>query len=123
MRISGISTQSRKDKKRLGLRSIGTSLFGARVALAFVLTLAVFLFGATPLQADEIGLRPVGSSLQIIAPPPTPTIRLYYDLEAVVAQGKTVYRSHCAACHGIHLEGQPNWHLRDAQGYLPVRIG
>jgi len=120
MRISGISTQSREDKKRLGLRSIGTSLFEARVALAFVLTLAVFLFGATPLQADEIGLRPVGSSLQIIAPPPAPTIRLYYDLEAVVAQGKTVYRSHCAACHGIHLEGQPNWHLRDAQGYLPA---
>ena len=28
--------------------------------------------------------------------------------------------SHCAACHGINLQGAPNWHRRNAAGYLPA---
>lgn len=42
------------------------------------------------------------------------------DDQRVVALGETVYRSHCAECHGQNLEGQPNWRSRDAEGYLPA---
>jgi mono/diheme cytochrome c family protein len=47
-----------------------------------------------------------------------PTLRA--DDVAVVASGERVYASHCAACHGIRLEGQPNWRTRDASGRMPA---
>ena len=28
---------------------------------------------------------------------------------ALVARGERVYQQHCASCHGVDLEGQPNW--------------
>lgn len=120
MGISDISPQSQRDKRRLGRCLIRPSRSSAPVALIFLLTLTVFIFESALAQADDIGLRPVSSSLQIIAPPPAPTIRLFYDLQPVVAQGKSVYRTYCAGCHGANLEGQPNWHVRDAMGYLPA---
>jgi mono/diheme cytochrome c family protein len=42
------------------------------------------------------------------------------DDPQVVSRGKTIYAAHCAACHGARLEGQPNWHERDASGRLPA---
>jgi mono/diheme cytochrome c family protein len=39
---------------------------------------------------------------------------------ALVAQGKTVYADQCASCHGVNLEGQPNWRQRRADGRLPA---
>ncbi len=42
------------------------------------------------------------------------------DDAQVVARGKGLYTVHCAACHGARLEGQPNWHERDASGRLPA---
>ena len=38
----------------------------------------------------------------------------------VVALGKSIYRTHCAACHGAKLEGQPNWRNRKPDGKLPA---
>lgn len=38
----------------------------------------------------------------------------------LVALGSTVYREHCAACHGADLEGQPNWQRRGPDGKLPA---
>ena len=40
--------------------------------------------------------------------------------EALVAQGKTIYAAHCAACHGAKLEGQPEWRKRLPNGKLPA---
>ncbi|WP_425403377.1 c-type cytochrome [Hwanghaeella sp.] len=37
-----------------------------------------------------------------------------------IAQGKAVYADHCAACHGVNLEGQPNWRSRKPDGRLPA---
>jgi mono/diheme cytochrome c family protein len=37
-----------------------------------------------------------------------------------VAAGEAVYVRHCAACHGAHLEGQPNWRRRLPNGRLPA---
>ena len=37
-----------------------------------------------------------------------------------VAIGQSVYVTRCASCHGAHLEGQPNWRKRLANGRLPA---
>ncbi len=37
-----------------------------------------------------------------------------------VALGQTIYQLHCAACHGLHLEGQPDWQVRKPTGELPA---
>ena len=42
-----------------------------------------------------------------------------YDAK-LVALGREVYVSQCASCHGVDLEGQPNWKERDASGRLPA---
>ena len=39
---------------------------------------------------------------------------------AQVALGKQVYAAQCASCHGVNLEGQPNWKERNADGKLPA---
>jgi len=39
---------------------------------------------------------------------------------ALVAKGKEIYAQTCATdCHGINLEGQPNWRTPLAEGGLP----
>jgi len=47
-------------------------------------------------------------------------VRIPYDRPEMVALGKTVYAGHCASCHGLELEGEPNWRQRDASGLLPA---
>lgn len=37
-----------------------------------------------------------------------------------VATGRKVYTANCAACHGVALEGQPDWKHVNAQGRLPA---
>ena len=37
-----------------------------------------------------------------------------------VALGMEVYLQHCASCHGVNLEGQPNWRIRKLNGRLPA---
>ena len=39
---------------------------------------------------------------------------------SVTNSGKLVYAEHCASCHGIALEGEANWRLRDPDAYLPA---
>lgn len=38
----------------------------------------------------------------------------------VVSTGESVYRSHCASCHGDRLQGQPRWRERRPDGRLPA---
>jgi len=37
-----------------------------------------------------------------------------------VARGKAVYVQHCAACHGVNFEGQPNWQEKLPTGRMPA---
>ena len=39
---------------------------------------------------------------------------------AQLALGKLAYDAQCAACHGVNLEGQPNWRQRLPSGELPA---
>lgn len=41
------------------------------------------------------------------------------DME-LVALGQRVYAERCANCHGVRLEGQPNWRQRLPTGFLPA---
>jgi mono/diheme cytochrome c family protein len=34
--------------------------------------------------------------------------------------GQSLYLSNCAGCHGVNLEGQPNWTSPSANGRLPA---
>lgn len=38
----------------------------------------------------------------------------------VVAAGRDIYVQQCAACHGVNLEGQPNWRQPGPDGKLPA---
>jgi mono/diheme cytochrome c family protein len=48
------------------------------------------------------------------------TVRLRPDDAAVTALGQKVYEAQCASCHGVRLEGQPNWRERGPDGRLPA---
>jgi mono/diheme cytochrome c family protein len=37
-----------------------------------------------------------------------------------LARGQALYATHCAACHGAKLEGQPNWRERLPNGKFPA---
>ena len=37
-----------------------------------------------------------------------------------IALGQQVYTSFCAGCHGVNLEGQPNWQKRLPMGNFPA---
>lgn len=37
-----------------------------------------------------------------------------------IAAGQSLYADSCASCHGLSLEGQPNWRTPDADGVLPA---
>ena len=37
-----------------------------------------------------------------------------------VARGQAVYAAQCARCHGVNLEGQPNWRVQLPNGRLPA---
>ena len=43
----------------------------------------------------------------------------YTDMAAVAA-GADVYAAHCASCHGVELEGQPDWRVPGPNGRLPA---
>ena len=39
---------------------------------------------------------------------------------AQIAVGQAVYAQHCAVCHGVKLEGQPNWRNKLPSGRMPA---
>ena len=76
-----------------------------KVWIGFVITGVAVLAGALIL-----GLWPVAGE-KLPADP---------DNAAQVALGKPVYAKHCAACHGVQLEGQPDWRKPLATGRMPA---
>ena len=43
-----------------------------------------------------------------------------------IDNGQILYREHCASCHGVRLEGQPNWRrpgLMEARGIAGFESG
>ncbi len=42
------------------------------------------------------------------------------DDSAIIFRGEQVYAKNCASCHGVELEGQPDWKVRGPDGLLPA---
>lgn len=40
--------------------------------------------------------------------------------EADLVAGELLYQENCASCHGVNLEGQPNWQSPGEDGLLPA---
>lgn len=49
-----------------------------------------------------------------------PVIRLRPGDTGLVADGREIYATACASCHGANLEGQENWRQRMPDGRLPA---
>jgi mono/diheme cytochrome c family protein len=48
-----------------------------------------------------------------------PTVTVPGD-PARLAAGRAIYLQYCAGCHGVNLEGQPNWQQRLPTGRMPA---
>ncbi len=75
-----------------------------------------------PLKLSMFATSLLGLSLQASAGAGTDGVltALKADDLKVVAAGELVYQAQCAACHGVALEGQPDWRQRDSDGMLPA---
>lgn len=51
--------------------------------------------------------------------PPDPVTGRWYSV-AEQEQGRALYATHCASCHGDRAEGQPNWKERNESGFYPA---
>ncbi|MDP2697739.1 cytochrome c [Thalassospira sp.] len=48
------------------------------------------------------------------------SVRLAPEDTSLVAMGKKIYEENCASCHGVRLEGEPDWQQRRPDGLLPA---
>ncbi len=85
----------------------------AGLAGAAVIGLGV-VFGIYLWQGDASGN---GSNM---AGKPLSELRIPADNAELADKGRGLYAEACADCHGLRLEGQPNWRQRRADGTLPA---
>jgi mono/diheme cytochrome c family protein len=56
----------------------------------------------------------------MIALMPLPAAAFLHASKTDTGSGRELYVEHCAACHGVDLEGQPDWRSSDASGLYPA---
>ena len=62
-------------------------------------------------------MKALAAALALFATP----LAAAHELEGRdLAMGEQIYGEQCAACHGVNLEGAPNWQFRQADGTLPA---
>jgi len=101
---------------------------GSRLATGVFSIVFVSLIGNASTQTEQTTTEEtvfsfaeiVNSVLASETPESLNQIVLHYRDDAVVSRGQRLYMGHCAACHGINLQGAPNWHRRNSAGYLPA---
>ncbi len=64
--------------------------------------------------------RLLTSAVVLIGLLPLPAAAFQHAAPADSDAGRALYAEHCAACHGINLEGQPDWRSPDADGVYPA---
>lgn len=73
--------------------------------MRYFLVLALFLVACQ--QAGTSSLN----NAETTAVPPRPTLS-----PQQISLGETVYAQQCASCHGVNLEGQPEWKSQNEDG-------
>ncbi|GIV73919.1 MAG: hypothetical protein KatS3mg049_2475 [Caldilinea sp.] len=115
-------TQNSKTQKRCKngwTNLLPISFFSITVAV--LLVTATFLAFALYFQNNSSAVRddPSGAgqpvTINSVTVPPLPTLDA-----SVIARGEQLYAQYCAACHGVNLEGAPNWRVRLSDGSLPA---
>jgi len=61
-----------------------------------------------------------GGAVLLMAGRGAGAVSLPYEDPVAVALGEEIYQTHCAACHGARLEGEPNWRRPGPDGYMPA---
>jgi len=56
----------------------------------------------------------------LLAALPFSAFAFFHSRTADVEAGRALYVQHCADCHGVNLEGQPDWRSPDANGLYPA---
>ncbi len=51
---------------------------------------------------------------------PIPVLADHEFVDRDILTGEKLYAEHCASCHGINLEGEPNWRTPNEDGILPA---
>ncbi len=51
---------------------------------------------------------------------PVPVLADHEFVDRDILTGEKLYAEHCASCHGINLEGEPNWRTPNEDGILPA---
>ncbi len=51
---------------------------------------------------------------------PIPILADHEFVDRDILTGEKLYAEHCASCHGINLEGEPNWRTPNEDGILPA---
>lgn len=78
-------------------------------------------FSRYPLLWAGVGLALAAAVAAVAIDWPTPTTAgADPDDPAQVSLGRAVYSENCASCHGVRLEGQPDWRIRKPDGKLPA---
>lgn len=88
------------------LRSRASNRLGALLLVALLVTLLAALGGCAPEAAE-----PTATAAPTRMPTPS---------EPAAARGSEIYATHCAACHGVNGEGEPNWKVANPDGSLPA---
>lgn len=73
-------------------------------AIVLWVTLSVIVLHEPGLGSLVAGLRPQTGA----------------ELREQIAQGEELYALHCASCHGVNLEGQPDWKVALPDGTYPA---
>lgn len=84
-----------------------------RIWYLLPILLGIILVGAFLIWRNVPSGEPV--TINAITVPPLPTLN-----PELVSQGEPLYAQYCASCHGVNLEGVPDWKTVQPDGkYLP----
>ena len=91
----------------LDMRQVA-GLAGA-AAIGLGVAFGVYLWqGSTSNGRSEMGGKPLSE------------LRIPANNAALAEKGRGLYAQACADCHGLRLQGEPNWRQRRADGTLPA---
>jgi mono/diheme cytochrome c family protein len=78
----------------------------------YIFLILVVIMGMTACDS------PTSKISHMVDPLSGPEVKRVHDPKLVL-QGESVFRKHCARCHGQRGEGAPDWRRRDENGLYP----